>query len=221
MLAVGGSPWARVCRPKPWQIAGLAGLIGWIMHESLLNRWGDIGAIVGGAIAILLFLGGLWTWLRRWWWAIEIDHALHIVEPAVHSDPSADGQSAELRVGLQLRNGSTIPLSFSMVKCDVTLASHQSDISGKQPLRADLAPSKPTGWYRDLIVVPFDELPAKLTIGYAIHYGRQNQPFRRCLSGVRETDSRFNGRAGSTVFADEKVADRDRRLPRWRGSHHH
>ena len=41
----------------------IAGLFAVVAHETFLDKWGQIGGITGGAIAALLFAGGLARWL--------------------------------------------------------------------------------------------------------------------------------------------------------------
>ena len=148
-----------------------------VIHQTLLGTWGDLGAIVSGVS--VLAIGGYAAF--RWFRASELDHALHTTRAPLGVD-NLDDQSFSLRIGINLTNGTTKPVSYFVMRFDLLVADIQSPMT-EIVAREDVAPSQTKGWYRDHMDIAKGLLPCMVFIYYEIHYGRRAKSPRRKLSG--------------------------------------
>jgi hypothetical protein len=152
-----------------------------------LTDAGSIAAIVAGTVAVALLCWGVgrWFWTRAL--ALDIDHGLHVVDAMRLSDVKVHigDEALELRVGVELRNGASVPLTFLPSRFTVSVAGSEFPLTERgSPI--DIAPGQQTGWYKDAVKLDFSLLPSKLGLEFEIEYKRRGGRAIRCLSGGYE-----------------------------------
>jgi hypothetical protein len=152
-----------------------------------LTNAGSIAAIVAGAVATLVLCWGVgrWFWTRAL--ALDIDHGLHVVDVMRLSDVKVHigDQALEFRVGVELRNGSSVPLTFLPSRFTVRAAGSEFPLTERgSPI--DIAPGQQTGWYKDAVKLDFSLLPTTVGLEFEIEYRRRDGRSFRCLSGGYE-----------------------------------
>jgi hypothetical protein len=190
-------------------------------QESSLARWGDIFAIVGGAIAAILLAFALLRWAIRQITGSDLRYGL----APVYLDPQyrlfrASGE-ARLEVGVGLINAKDFPISYRAVECTVSVGAVASLYDGEWT--SEIPARQQHGFWRDPITVPISELGGELVISYRFEYGFAGKPPRRFVAGRHHHATVIQSGAAPGERADIPVVHRsyspviDGAIgPRWR-----
>jgi hypothetical protein len=154
------------------------------VDAATLSTAADWAAIAAAVFAFLLLVAGAARWLWVRWDATEIDHALHADSgpaPVIVEHPG--GGVVVVRVGLNLTNGSSVPISHQIVRFDIRVGDWDNPLT-MSVAREDISPGQTKGWYREQMSVRVADLPATITFDYDIHYGRHQRRARRHITGI-------------------------------------
>ena len=177
---------------KWWSVVAISGFGAVIMHEALLSQWGDVFAIIGGAVAALAFVYGV----GRWWWnwltgatirrglqtsAFDNPHARFFVDP--NRPIELDG------IGFSIRNitRDQISIHYKVQQCTVVVEGVASPLIA--PFEGDISPGITTNFLRDLIVTNRTDFSFSVNVEYRLEYRKLNsRRFRRDHAGAYRFD---------------------------------
>lgn len=193
-------------------------LVSAIAHPATSGALTDAGiwaAIAAAVFAFALIVAALVGAGKRYWTASDIHRALHVdMADMMMGVPMEDG-SFVLHVGLNVRNGAAIPLSYLPTEFTVQVGEWTNRLTDPVE-RQDLGPSEADGFFRDVMTINAP-LPVPVIIEYTIKYGKLAKRYSRSITGAWETTLQpFTPDGPKVSFRRGLRASRDERLRRWR-----